>query len=559
MKRLLVLLLCTSVVFLSCMDNQIGSALTSAEISMNDNPESSLEILESIDKSQLLSHRQKAEFALLYSIALDKNYVDIQSDSIIAPAVEYYKCRGDRRDRFQCYYYQARIYENCGNNESALICAANAESLGVSYIDPYSLTLLYALKGRIYHQAWRVHDAIKAYSLACEYALKAAKYRHFAFYMLLLAEEHRYNDDLIKSIECVQQAEKYISYFTLSEFHLYHRLMLLNMLESGTKPQECLKYAENYLNSYPQYHKINWLVVAQVYLKAGQPKIASEMLENYLKYQGNNNDITYNGILADVLEDMEDYSGALNAHRLFASLVKNGDVKRHLSDIKLIEERFENTVIQTRQRHLMQYIISIASTLLLIGVYFTFRWRNERRQYKRDLADLQQEYSVLCSLKEHFDMTYTYLSGQILDKTGTDQELMRVLGYRMRSLSAFLQKPIPDSLFKVASHIDDLKKSKNYIVDNIGLLYAVRYPEFVSELRSRDLTPSEIGYCCLYLLGLNIPEAGEIIGKVSSIYNVNSAIRKKLDISGTNLDKWLIKRFKEVYSEYQYESTNIKH
>ena len=73
MTRLLVLLLCTSVVFLSCKDNQIWSALTSAEISMNDNPESSLEILESIDKDLLSTRKQKAKFALLYSIALDKN------------------------------------------------------------------------------------------------------------------------------------------------------------------------------------------------------------------------------------------------------------------------------------------------------------------------------------------------------------------------------------------------------------------------------------------------------------------------------------------------------
>ena len=120
----------------------------------------------------------------------------------------------------------------------------------------------------------------------------------------------------------------------------------------------------------------------------------------------------------------------------------------------------------------------------------------------------------------------------------------------MKSLSAFLQKPIPDSLYKVVPQIENLKKSKNYLVDNIGLLYAVTYPDFVSELRQHDLTSSEIGYCCLLLLGLNIPEAGEVIGRVSSIYNVNSAIRKKLGITGQNLDKWLINRFVELYPNH---------
>ena len=69
--------------FLSCNDNQIESVLASAEISMNDNPESSLEILESIDKDLLSTRKQKAKFALLYSMALDKNYVDIKIVCII--------------------------------------------------------------------------------------------------------------------------------------------------------------------------------------------------------------------------------------------------------------------------------------------------------------------------------------------------------------------------------------------------------------------------------------------------------------------------------------------
>lgn len=175
------------------------------------------------------------------------------------------------------------------------------------------------------------------------------------------------------------------------------------------------------------------------------------------------------------------------------------------------------------------------------------RWKRERILIKNNLADLQQEYDALVLLKERMDVTYQYLSNQVAVASYTDQELMRVLGHRIKSLSAFIQKPIPDSLSKVAAQIDELKKNRNCIVDSIGLLYAVTYPDFVNELRAHDLTSSEIGFCCLYLLGLNIPEAGEVIGKVSSVYNVNSSIRKKLGISGMNLDKWLTKCFAELY------------
>ena len=196
----------------------------------------------------------------------------------------------------------------------------------------------------------------------------------------------------------------------------------------------------------------------------------------------------------------------------------------------------------------MSYILGISILLICLIIYMSIKWRKERIRNKKDLSELQQEYEALTSLKERMEGTYQFLSNQVTETSQTDQELMRILGYRIKSLSAFLQKPVPDSLSNVASQINDLKKNKNFIVDSIGLLYAVKHPDFVSELRSYDLTSAEIGYCCLYLLGLNIPEAGEVIGKVSSIYNVNSSISKKLGISGTNLDKWLVKRFTEICS-----------
>ena len=62
--------------------------------------------------------KQKAKYALLYSMALDKNYIDLQSDSIIAPAIKYYERHGSHEERFLCYYYRARIYETAGDKEN---------------------------------------------------------------------------------------------------------------------------------------------------------------------------------------------------------------------------------------------------------------------------------------------------------------------------------------------------------------------------------------------------------------------------------------------------------
>ena len=558
MRRLLVFVVCAVTLVISCKDDQIDSALTSVQMSLSDNPKSSLETLELLDNQTLKTREQKAKYALLYSIALDKNYIDVTKDSIIAPAVKYYEYHGTQEEKFLCNFYQARIYENAGDNKSALLSAVKAESTDTSKVSAEDKCLLYALKGRIYHAEWRIQESIEAYKLACRYALIAGKCRHYAYYALKVADMCIYDNDVDNSHEYVMAAEKYKSYFTLGEIHHYHRLVLLNMIDTEEDADTCLEHAQKYIEEYPQQGMINWHIIARVYLYAGDPDIAYKMLQKYAMYHDVTSDASYYGNLADILDAVGNHKEALEAHRTFAMLVKKKDVARHLSDIKLVEERFENELIQSRQNHVMSYAIGIAILLLVISIYISLKWRKERRRNRNDLRDLQQEYDALVALKERMDSTYHYLSSQMTAQSYTDHELRVVLGQRIKSLSAFLQNPIPDSLSKVAAQIDDLKKNKNYIVDSIGLLYAVTYPDFVSELRSHDLTSSEIGYCCLYVLGLNIPEAGEVIGKVSSIYNVNSSIRKKLCISGMNLDKWLAKRFGELCRRTDDESGNRK-
>ena len=515
---------------------------------MNDDPKSSLEILESIDKESISMRKQKAKYALLYSMALDKNYIDLQSDSIIAPAIKYYERHGSHEERFLCYYYRARIYETAGDKENTILCAAKVASVDTSRVSAESKCLLYAMKGRVYFNDWKIKEAIDSYKLACKYALASQKYRHYAYYSLELADAYRHDGDEETAMMQIRNAEKFVEYFTSIEKHLYGRLILLNMINSNIDPDECVKYAERYVYENPEHRLICWHVVAMAYLHAGIPDKAYEMLMKYAENYNISYEAQYHGVLSDVLEQLKDYKNSLAAYKTFASLVKKKDAARQRSDVKLIEENFKNELVQNRQRYFMSYILGISIFLICLIIYMSIKWRKERIRNKKDLSELQQEYEALTSLKERMEGTYQYLSNQVTETSQTDQELMRILGYRIKSLSAFLQKPVPDSLSNVASQINDLKKNKNFIVDSIGLLYAVKHPDFVSELRSYDLTSAEIGYCCLYLLGLNIPEAGEVIGKVSSIYNVNSSIRKKLGISGTNLDKWLVKRFTEICS-----------
>ena len=129
--------------------SEVGSLLNGIEAYIEEHPEEALKVLECVNREELTTSKLKAKHALLYSMALDKNYIDVTSDSIIAPAVNYYKLHRDHNSRFKAYYYQARVYENAGNFEQAMESIAYAENINGN-IDPAYRGRLLLLKESIY-------------------------------------------------------------------------------------------------------------------------------------------------------------------------------------------------------------------------------------------------------------------------------------------------------------------------------------------------------------------------------------------------------------------------
>ena len=544
-----VTILSALVLLAACAGTEIKTSLDNAKCLMEVSPAEALDTLESIDREALTTRKLRASHALLYSMALDKNYIDLKNDSIIAPAVEYYSRHGDADIRFRTHYYHARIFENAGDYDNALLAVSKAEALDTAKVDADVLCMLYAMKGSIYDIAWRPHDAIESYELARRYALESHKFRHYAYYTLYCAMEYRQASDSILFEKCLSEAQDYQEYFTLTERHIYQSIMLNRMIDLEKDSNEVLGFVENYLIEYPQSEKINWKNIARAYQYLNMHEKALEVLKLYTDYNDVSLDPGYYAILSEILAELKDYDEALKAHEKYAYINDAEDIKLHQSDLKLVEQRHSHEIQEISQKYKFLYLTIIFLSILFVSLFYIIKWYKAYSKNKSEYDSLIKEYDELRRLEAKLNDAYRYLSEQMDRRGESSKDLMTILGYRIKSLSAFLKRPIPDALSKIPSQIEDIKKNKNYIVDSVGLLYAINYPDFVSVLQNHGLTSSEIGFCCLYIMGLNMPEVGEIIGKVSSIYNINSTIRKKLNISTseTNLDKWLVKKFSELY------------
>ncbi len=119
-RTLLTILLIVAVIVASCSgaaDRRADVVLADAEALMESRPDSALTLLRTIAPDSITGARRKALHALLLSQAFDKNWIDLTSDSIIAPAVEYFDRNGaaDLHHRALAHYYAGRVHYNAAN------------------------------------------------------------------------------------------------------------------------------------------------------------------------------------------------------------------------------------------------------------------------------------------------------------------------------------------------------------------------------------------------------------------------------------------------------------
>lgn len=84
-------------------------------------PDSALRLIENIDPGKISRRSTRAKYALVYSAALDKNYVDVDRDSLIATADRYYAnhpCSDSLRAVID--YYRGRVCQNAGEFPRAI-------------------------------------------------------------------------------------------------------------------------------------------------------------------------------------------------------------------------------------------------------------------------------------------------------------------------------------------------------------------------------------------------------------------------------------------------------
>ena len=533
---------------LSCVDDSaVVEELDWAEAVMEEHPDSALALLDTLDRSRLRTRGAKARHALLYSQALDKNWIDLSTDSIIKPAVKYYARHGSPDDRLKAQYYLGRIYQNAGDNESAMRCFVNAEKYASKCDDAGMAGRLYTAMTAIYYSIYQFEMALEASANAADYYLLDADTNWYAYKMITAANISLFLKDTVKAQEYLDKVRPVFQNISDEERGYYFGEYL------KTLPKDSVMLIRTTLDEYlstvtdPAYQ--DRIAIALAWHRIGQPDSALAALTPPAPYF--QAEQSYWLLLSYIWEEKGDYDKAYRYLKTFMNM----EVEESLTAVK-DDTKYVRTQMDAKRKHYRLTISLVASALIIVIIALSayliiLRSRNARlkaeNRYTKAVTRMQaleMTYKELSSANDTIQKQYESVLSELKSKTTDNHELRSMITKRMQIffkllVSVIIYGKISDTS---ESEIKSVVDNRQMLLDYLRQYTSMTYPELESYLTEHGLSERERDFCNLYLLGLRGNEIGQYLG-LARHYSVSSGIRKKLglDERDVNLDSYLRK------------------
>ena len=542
MRRLVPLLFLTFLAFSCASHRQTDAQLNRAESLMHSRPDSSLVILQEIDRNSLRTESQRALFSLLISEALDRNSILIKSDSLITPAVNYYKSHGSADQKLRARYYMASTAYNAGDREAAMIWLARGERYIPQAEDLYTAGHLYLKKSTIYKELMDYQSALDNDLKSNSYFKEKEYFYKYAQSQISLADDYLNLDQLDaadKALDVLLPSWDSLA-SPLRAQYLETRIGIATERQDTVRVQD-LKNA--CFSQIPDPALRPWLAISDAHVASGKLDSALIVLGRYANFHPDALDRHYYTRLAQVYEQQGDFQSALDMQKKAFEVSSEAIREVMNSDTRFMEERYMTQIAQLRQQRLRISLIAAIAIILLIGFTVTRYFRKAWKKTESNLTDLTQRYDLL--KKERDALEAAQKESDIMN-----EEARKMVGERLALLDKVLlghitSNPVDSKVAEQSIH--ELLKNKDQFIISTAAVFATSHPKFVAFLKEHELTKWEIGYCCLFLMGLYSKDLEPHFSKASS-NNYNKIIRNKLGLplNGPKLKTYLLETCKEL-------------
>jgi tetratricopeptide (TPR) repeat protein len=500
-------------------------------------PDTAFIAIRSIEKSALKSTEAFARYCLVYSKVLDKNYIDVTSDTLIAPALHYYSRQRSGKEKAETYYYAGRIQENAGNYSKSMEYLHNAEKSLPDEISELN-SLIYSTKARIYHNSIEYNSAAINYSKAAD------------IYMTL-DNKNRYCLNKLREADCllkcglveethsiIESLEHLLIDLPESTVNKYYQIKITHLEMIGS--EETARLAEIYESTIQNKKIIDWIMLARIALSYREANSALEALQMHRLY--NSESGVYYYYLAKAYEALGDWPEAAKAFKEYISIHSGIGAEILSQDTRFVEERqiHQDAIEKEKSRRM---ILSLTATVSLMAlVLASLIIANIRKQLKIEhlkKENLQNQLDELMLERE-----------ELAALEDRNQEGRKIISERLRIIDQFVMSDaFHDSIFeaKASQKLKAIIGDRAEFVRQNRLIFNQSSPAFIAHLSEKGLTDIEIDHCCLYAIGMN----GKMVTTFTNAkrhYHIGSDVRKKLGLSthDTNISIYIRNLYQQL-------------
>lgn len=558
MKTIFSILILSFIGFVGCQQEDYSPMLSKAERLMNERPDSALQLLRNFRIDNIHGRANKAKYALLYSQALDKNYIDLTNDSLIRIAVDYYQRKGSKTQRAWSVFYHARIFENAGDTDTAMNLFLEAETFAEETNEHYLKGMIYNRKANLYTEQYDYDNAILMYLKSTDCYAKINCQCNEMYVYGGLARTFSLKNDLNKTLQYLGKAQQLAVVLkdtcAIVRYTAYYASSLLKEIQNPQASLDMLKRAySSYLNDIPPVD--NYPLLCELYLKLNNLTQAQDYALKFYNQQNLSakEKIDILSLLIDIARTSKNYINWDTYNTEYTKLKDSLANANYEHFLYKIEQKYNNQKLVaanaslTKENKLYRVIIGLSICLLVIVVgvvWYILKCRNDQIQYYRKSVDiLRKQYVGLQQMKNELSHDNAFLQTVLDDKIDMIKEIIELVGSHREDSEKFLSK------FKEYVKADE-KHSLSVVFRDI---IESRQPGILAYLQVcyPDLNDDDIDLYCQICGGCSI----DVLCLVSNhspkyIYNKRTVLRRKL-MQQEDEKRTLLEHLAQLIEEYR--------
>lgn len=384
-------------------NRSVRVVLNDAETRVNEEPERVLELLDSIAPLQGKWGRSlRARFALLYTRAQDKSMIDVDDDSLIVRAVEYYRTCGDHRTRAMAYYYYGVIRHNAGDIDGAMEALVKAQLEVEECDDSYLQGLIYSELGNAYYEQYTFKEAAEMYRLAIDEFKNCNLFENEFICKYCCGLSLFLSNNFTESYGYLSASLDYAKRTNNVEAVLNIEMALIYMdVKQCLDPEDIEMLKQRLLKIYSRYtnNEIpidHYPLVSNIYAKEHKLDSAKYFILEFLKH-----DIkveSYNvgiwALLSSIESDLNHYQLAYNYEKRYSHY--NDSINKFIrdSEVRALDRKYKNKELSNsyKKLQLKQKYERVGMSVLLgifcVGVWLAYRYFQRKRAKEREMFDI---------------------------------------------------------------------------------------------------------------------------------------------------------------------------